>query len=181
MTPTATLASRPELATQRLRLRRPADKDAANIINAVGDIDVARSLARIPVPYTAQDAAYFLSEIVPNEWVWAITLCDNDGLIGMVGLTPEEGAHTAELGYWLAKPYWARGIASEAARRVVEFGFDSLAMPYITADYFLSNPASGRVLRKLGFEETGETMRPCLALGENVRARQLRLLPHQLT
>lgn len=180
MTNTPPLDIRPTLVTERLVLRRPVAADAAAIVAIVGDIEVSRYLARVPHPYTAQDAAFFLDQIAPNEWVWAITLRDHDELIGMVGLTPEEGRETAELGYWLAKPYWGQGIASEAARRIVEFGFAELGLPCITSGYFTGNPASGAVLLKLGFVEIGETMRSHLAEGKDMAAKDLRLFPHQL-
>ena len=180
MTTIANFDLRPVLTTKRLRLRRPAHSDAASIAAIVGDIDVSRYLARVPHPYTADDAAFFLNQIAPNEWVWAITMREDDELIGMVGLTPEEGGQTAELGYWLAKQYWGQGIASEAARRVVEFGFADLGLPCITSGFFTGNPASGAVLFKLGFTEQGETMRSHLAAGKDMAAKELRILPHQL-
>lgn len=176
----ANLDLRPTLTTERLNLRCPANGDAASIAAIVGDIEVSRYLARVPHPYTVDDAAFFLNQIVPNEWVWAITLREEGELIGMVGLTPEEGGPTAELGYWLAKPYWGQGIASEAARRVVEYGFADLGLPCITSGYFTGNPASGAVLIKLGFVEQGETMRSHLAAGKDMAAKRLQILPHQL-
>jgi RimJ/RimL family protein N-acetyltransferase len=178
MTTIANRDLRPALTTERLRLRRPDGGDAASILAIVGDIEVSRYLARVPHPYTADDAAFFLNQIVPNEWVWAITLQGDDELIGMVGLTPEEGGQTAELGYWLAKPYWGQGIASEAARRVIKFGFAELGLPCITSGFFTGNPASGAVLLKLGFVEQGETMRSHLAAGKDMAAKELRIFPH---
>ena len=84
------LDSRPDLATARLSLRRPAERDGEAIISIVGDWDVARRLARVPHPYGPDDARFFLERVVPAEWVWAITLRCEDRLLGAVGLTPEE-------------------------------------------------------------------------------------------
>lgn len=95
----------------------------------------------------------------------AVILRESDTLLGAVGLTPEEGADAAELSYWLSPAYWGIGITIEAARAVVAFGFESLALPIITSGCFEDKPPSGRVLRKLCFEETGRVVRPCLAAG----------------
>jgi RimJ/RimL family protein N-acetyltransferase len=146
-------------------------------VSIVGDWEVARRLARVPHPYGPDDARFFLDQVVPVEWVWAITLEGADTLIGAVGLTPENDADTAELGYWLSRAYWGRGITTEAARAVVSFGFESLGLPVLTSGYFEDNPASGQVLHKLGFVEAGRVMRPCLAAGGEVPSVRMDL-PH---
>ena len=99
----------------------------------------------------------------------------SDTLIGVVGLTPGSGEHTAELGYWLSPDHWRRGFATEAAGAAVSFGFGMLGLPYLTSGYFADNPASGRVLEKLGFIETGRVMRPCLAAGADVPSIRMQL------
>lgn len=175
MTKRLSLYERPDLATERLSLRRPHDGDVSAIVNIVGDWDVARRLARVPYPYEPDDAQFFLDQIVPAEWVWAITLRGSDVLIGAVGLTPESDAETAELGYWLSPAHWGRGIATEAARTIILFGFESLGFPYLTSGYFEDNPASGQVLRNLGFVENGRVMRPCLAAGREVPSVRMKL------
>ena len=141
----------------------------------VGDWDVARRLGRVPYPYGADDARFFLEQVVPNEWVWAVTVQGSGVLVGTIGLTPEESADTAELGYWLSPAFWGQGITTEAARAVVSYGFDGLGLPVLTSGYFEDNPASGRVLRKLGFIETDRAMRPCLAAGGDVPAVRMEL------
>ena len=169
------LNERPELVTERLVLRRPNHGDVNAIVNIVGNWEVARRLARVPHPYGLTDAHFFLEQVVPAEWVWAITLQGSDELIGAIGLTPEEGMDTAELGYWLSSRHWGRRITTEAARAVVPFGFDTLGLPYITSGYFEDNPPSGRVLEKLGFIESGRAMRPCLAAGGDVPSVRMQL------
>ena len=169
------LDSRPDLATTRLSLRRPTERDGEAIISIVGDWDVARRLARVPHPYGPDDARFFLERVVPAEWVWAITLRGEDRLIGAVGLTPEE--ETAELGYWLSPAHWGRGIATEAARAVVDFGFEHVGLARLTSGYFEDNPASGRVLTKLGFVEAGRVMRSCVAVGGEVPSVRMSLKP----
>lgn len=169
------LSERPELVTERLSLRRPDDRDVDHIVGIVGDWEVARRLARVPHPYGPADARFFLEQVVPAEWVWAITLLDSDELIGAIGLTPEAAAETAELGYWLSPSHWGRGITTEAANPVVSFGFETLGLPHLTSGYFVDNAASGRVLEKLGFVQTGRVMRPCLAVGSERPAVTMQL------
>ena len=169
------LTERPDLFTERLLLRRPETGDVEAIVSIVGDWNVARRLARVPHPYGPEDARFFLDEVVPSEWVWAITLIGDNTLIGAVGLTPEEGKDSAELGYWLSPAHAGKGIATKAASRVVRFGFESLRLPFVTSGYFEDNPASGRVLRKLGFIETGPGERSSMAAGTTVPSVEMEL------
>lgn len=153
----ATELERPVITTDRLLLRRPHERDADAIVAIVGDWEVAHRLTRVPHPYGASDAAFFIEQVVPGEWVWAITLRGSDHLIGAVGLTPEDGVTIAELGYWLAPAHWGREFITEAATAVVAFGFETLGLPAIMSGFFEENPASGRVLEKLGFVAIGRT------------------------
>ncbi len=168
-----TTSDRPTLQTGRLSLRRPVERDVGAIIDIVGDWDVARRLARVPHPYGHSDAVFFLDEVVPNEWVWAITRYGSDRLIGVVGLTPE--GSTAELGYWLSPAWWGRGVMTEAAQVVIDYGSTALGLPFLTSGYFADNSASGRVLQKLGFIPIGSTKRSCLARGVDVASIDMRL------
>ncbi len=169
------MSDRPDLTTKRLSLRCPDDSDVDAVVSIVGDWEVARRLARVPHPYGLADARFFLEQVVPAEWVWAVTMKGRDALLGAIGLTPEAAADTAELGFWLSPAHWGRGITTEAAEAVVSFGFDSLSLQVLTSGYFEDNPASGRVLRKLGFVEIGQAMRPCLARGIDVPSIKMQL------
>lgn len=167
-------SQRPTLVTERLSLRRPCDDDVDAIVSIVGDWEVASRLARIPHPYGPSDARFFLEEIVPVEWVWAITLHGADDLVGVVGLTPAREANAAELGYWLSRRHWGAGIATEAARAVAQFGFAALGLNHLTSGYFEDNPASGRVLEKLGFVAISQELRSCLATGRETPSVRMR-------
>lgn len=166
---------RPVLATARLTLRRPAARDADAIIEIVGERAIALCLSRVPHPYGASDARFFLEQVVPHEWCWAITLTGTDDLIGAVGLTPGEAPGSAELGYWLSRDHWGRGLITEAAHAVLRHGIETLALREIASGYFVSNLASGRVLEKLGFVETDRAARPCMAAGHEVPSIEMRL------
>jgi ribosomal-protein-alanine N-acetyltransferase len=166
---------RPVLQTERLLLRRPDAGDIDAVVAIVGDWEVARRLVRVPHPYGEKDAHFFLDSVVPNEWVWAITWSGSGDVVGMAGLTPEADPDTAELGYYVGRRHWGSGIATEAGKAVVDYGFRVLGFRYLTSGYFLDNPASGRVLTKLGFVEVGRSERACLASGSSVQSVDMRL------
>ena len=87
-----------------------------------------------------------------EQIAFAITLRTNGTLIGGVGLRRERDHNRAELGFWLGVPYWGNGYATEAARAVLRYGFESLGLHRIQASHFSNNPASGAVLRKIGMQ-----------------------------
>jgi RimJ/RimL family protein N-acetyltransferase len=165
------------LVTPRLVLRRPVEADMSSIVELANDWDVVRRLGRLPYPYTLADARYFLEQVVSQELSWSITSADRGALLGVVGLSPEPKGNAAELGYWLGRRYWGKGIATEAGRAVVETAFQALGFDFLTSGYFVDNPASGRVLSKLGFVETGAGQRSCLALGSMLPSVELELRP----
>jgi [ribosomal protein S5]-alanine N-acetyltransferase len=81
--------------------------------------------------------------------VFAITLAE-DGLIGAIGLMIQAAFARAEMGYWMGVPYWSNGYTTEAAAEVARYGFEELGLNRIHACYVTHNPASGRVMQKLG-------------------------------
>ncbi len=86
---------------------------------------------------------------------YAVTLRENKALIGAAGLTVTPAHCRAELGYWLGVPYWNRGYMTEAAQALVSYGFTELGLNKITASHFARNPASGRVMQKIGMTQEG--------------------------
>jgi RimJ/RimL family protein N-acetyltransferase len=153
------------LDTVRLHLRRPVEQDADAIISIVGDWEVARRLARMPHPYTEADLRFFFDHVVPNEPTWAILWRQTSRLIGMIGLAPAPDGRSAQLGYYIARDHWGRGIATEAARAITRVGLETFGYHKLTSGYHADNPASGRVLAKVGFTVVGTSSRPCLAEG----------------
>jgi len=95
-------------------------------------------------------------------------------LIGCVGYRAHDKAH-AEMGYWIGKPYWGLGYATEAARAIILHAFQKEAFGYLTVGHFRENPASARVIAKLGFERSGELLRDCAATGSKARCLTYRL------
>lgn len=157
--------------TNRLLLRPAWEEDVAALHATIGDEAVVRNLARTPWPYRIEDAHAFVGlardPLLPDFLIFARTH-GAPRLIGGVGLSPEKDG-SVELGYWIARPYWGLGFATEAARAVIGLADHSLRLPKVVAGHFLDNPASANVLRKLGFRPTGEMfMRRSLARGRDV-------------
>lgn len=168
------LGRRSVLETRRLILTPPDPSDASDLIAAVNDPEVVRWLARVPHPYTEADAAFFLEVVAPAEFPCMARLRDGGALVGMIGLKPGPDA-TGELGYWLARAMWGQGFATEAAGALVEHAFGSLGLGRLTATVADGNPASRRVLKKLGFVETGRSDRHALFLGRDVPVTEMEL------
>jgi RimJ/RimL family protein N-acetyltransferase len=117
----------------------------------------AHPITRAPWPYRAEDAQAFVNRPQDRRYPdFLVTLPGAEGarVIGCAGLAPGDSG-TTELGYWITRSHWGRGLATEAARAVLSVA-RALGHDWIEAGHFLDNPASGRVLRKLGFAATGE-------------------------
>lgn len=146
----------PTLRTDRLLLRRFSRSDIPAMVTLMGAREVAATTLRIPHPYSASDAEAFLAKLETGEQIaFAITLHPDQPLIGGVGLRMERDHNRAELGYWIGVPYWGNGYATEAARAVLQHGFDTLGLQRIYASHFSNNPASSAVLRKIGMQHEG--------------------------
>jgi RimJ/RimL family protein N-acetyltransferase len=146
----------PTLETARLRLRPYAAADALQLIPLIGTREVAATTGRIPHPYTENDANQFIASAQNDDEIrLAIALRTDGCMIGGIGLRLFEPHQNAELGYWLGVPYWGNGFATEAAREMLRYGFEKLRLHRIFATHFIHNPASGRVLAKLGMRHEG--------------------------
>ena len=152
---------------RRLQLRPLVDSDANQIAELAGDWDVARMTDRIPYPYTKSDADYWISGLPDNEEVFAIDL--EDRLIGLCGLMIRED-RVADIGYWLGKPWWGQGYATEAIQILIQYGFKHRKLRLLTCCHFIDNPASERVIEKLGFKKSGDCEAWCEARRGNVQA-----------
>jgi RimJ/RimL family protein N-acetyltransferase len=144
--------------TQRLLLRPGWIQDAPALFRAICDARVVRNLSTPPWPYALEDAEAFLARERRAGDPTMLIFRRSDGepeLIGAIGFNLRAGAE-AELGYWIARPHWGRGYAGEAGRAAVALARHGLRLKRLTAGHFLDNPASGRVLEKLGFRPTGK-------------------------
>ena len=163
-----------QIRTKRLLLRSPALADAARISLLAGDYDVACMTGTIPYPYSEQMAAEWLKAAVDGE-EGAVFMIERDRLV--IGCTGYRafGPDHAELGYWIGKPYWAQGYATEAVTALAAHAFDADGFAYLKAGHFEDNHASERVLRKLGFVAEGDEVRDCVARGATTQCMTYRL------
>ncbi len=124
-----------------------------------GAREVADTTLNIPHPYDDSMAEQWIGGHA-GEWergermVCAIT-AGGSGLVGAIGLRLVSAHKRAELGYWIGVPYWNHGYATEAAQAVVAFGFQSLGLNRIHATHLTRNPASGKVMLKVGMQQEG--------------------------
>lgn len=158
------------LRTPRLTLRQPVLGDASRIARFLDNFAVAGNLSRVPYPYRLADAKAWLRTWRPDtpagETGFMIDL-DGEGVIGNVGFHRDiEGT---VIGYWLAQPFWNRGLMSEAVRASLDWYFETTGAPSLASGVFHFNKASLAIQKKVGFVEIGTSSRLCLARGEEVR------------
>ena len=142
--------------TERLLLRPSWPEDAADLYQAIADEGIVRNLARAPWPYTEDEAKRFAALEHSETYPTFLLMQRTDGaprLVGACGLGERNGG--AELGYWISRPFWGLGYATEAARAVIGIA-QAVGHKRLVAGHFLDNAASGRVLRKIGFRSTGQ-------------------------
>jgi [ribosomal protein S5]-alanine N-acetyltransferase len=162
------------IRTQRLLLRAPALGDARAIAELAGDYEVASMTGTIPHPYSEDMAVDWIESLQEGEEGVAFAVDLGGALIGCVGYRATEKDH-AEMGYWIGKPYWGMGYATEAARALILYAFEKEGFAYLTVGHFKENPASARVIAKLGFEPSGEVLRDCAARNNKARCLTYRL------
>jgi RimJ/RimL family protein N-acetyltransferase len=155
------MAKQPELRTERLLLRPFTVADAPVVQQLAGDRDIASTTLNIPHPYEVGMAEGWISthpqQFERGESVnFAVVLQQDGALIGSISLMGIDRQHEhAELGYWIGKPYWNSGYCTEAAEAVLHYGFATLGLNRIHAYHFGRNPASGRVMKKIGMAHEG--------------------------
>ena len=145
----------PILETTRLRLRPFTPADAPLVEELAGAREVAVTTLNIPHPYPRGAAEEWISAHGPDAErgdaiVWAITLRSDAALLGAIRLGVHKVHQRAEMGYWLGVPFWNQGYTTEAARRVVAYGFAGLGLYRVQATCLPRNTASARVMVKAG-------------------------------
>ena len=148
----------PRIETARLVLRAPSLQDAVYVAELANDADVARMTSRVRHPYRLADAEAFLrAQAQADRRREQVFLIEHPtlGPMGMAGVH-KAGDVAPELGYWLGRTFRGRGFATEAALAVVAWARDAWDRRALVSGHFSDNPASGRVLEKVGFLYTGE-------------------------
>ncbi|MCK4907727.1 MAG: GNAT family N-acetyltransferase [Spirochaetes bacterium] len=154
------MKNRPTIKTDRLLLRPFELSDAPQVKELAGDKAISDTTLNIPYPYEDGMAEEWISTHQPKfeaeERVdCAIVLKSTQELIGAIGLIIDKKFNRADLGYWVAKEYWNHGYCTEAARAILDYAFDKLKLHKITAIHIARNPASGKVMEKIGMKKEG--------------------------
>ena len=148
------------MRSQRLTYRPIEAGDAGRVAALASDWDVARMTSRIPHPYSLLDADLWIASIATDEFVRGI---EYDGtLVGAVGFVEDE-RRQAEMGYWIGKPWWGNGFATEAARALMDYCFSECGIRRLMCGHLVDNAASAHVIAKLGFRRVGNGTQWCEA------------------
>lgn len=150
----------PTLESARLVLRPFRLADAADVQRLAGDRAIADTTLNVPHPYEDGQAELWIETHLPGFAArelatFAVTLPADGQLIGALSLKISRAFDMAELGYWIAQPYWGRGYCTEAVVAAIGFGFEGLGLNRIYANHLARNPASGRVMQKAGMVREG--------------------------
>ncbi len=146
------------LETERLILRALTPDDAPTVARLAGRREIAHTTISIPHPYSEAQAQEWITSHTgaEKEIVFGITTSDAGRLIGAVGLREIDTEHSqAEMGFWIEVESWGKGYATEAARAVLGLAFERLKLNRVYAHHMVRNPASGRVLEKVGMQREG--------------------------
>ncbi len=159
------------IMTNKFTLRPFNDFDAQDIARNINDKTIYNNTLRIPYPYELKDAKEWLKKIIPEyrkrkarKFHLAIEI--NGEVAGSVSLMEIQGGHKAEIGYWLARKYWRKGIMSEAVKEICEVGMKKFGLVRIYAYVFIQNKGSRKVLQKNGFKKEGATKKGAMKDGK---------------
>lgn len=169
------------METDRIKLRPWRESDAEVLYRYASDPEVGPRAGWAP-HQCVEESREIIRTIFSAAGMWAIELKATAEPIGCAGYLPATNANLpiaedeCEVGYWVARPYWGKGIGSEALRLVVDHCFKEKGFAALWGDYFPDNPASGRVMEKCGFRTTGEeTVCPNLQVGANRQVSIMKL------
>lgn len=141
---------------EHITLSEITEKDVDTFVEFLNEKEIYVNTLAIPFPYTKENSNWFIAFVKENKKKngrlvnWAIRNKE-EKLIGVVGFHDGLNGHKAEIGYWLAKPYWGKGIMTAAVEKVCEIGFKEFGLSRITANVFEQNIASARVVEKCNF------------------------------
>lgn len=160
----------PELRTERLILRPFTGDDAPAVQRLCAAREIAENTLMIPHPYPEGAAAQWIAKLADHShnYVFAITLRDSGSVAGAIGLELARDHDRAEIGYWIAVPFWNHGYVTEAARAVVGWAFRELGVQRVVAEHFTRNPSSGRVMQKIGMRHEGSLRKHIKKWGEHL-------------
>ena len=161
----------PTLKTEKLVLRPFRIEDAPLVQKYAGDHKIAEMTGTIPHPYSLEMAKEWIPLHKQNwETKRSLTLAmvpvNTSEIVGCVSLIFSMNHRRAELGYWVGVPHWGNGYCTDASRAIVQYGFDNLEIDKITSAHMTKNPASGKVLQKIGMQKEGLLRKQMVRLGQ---------------
>lgn len=169
------------METDRILLRKWQESDADALFKYASDPDVGPR-AGWPPHKSVEESREIIKTVFNTDTMWAIVLKETGEAIGCAGYLPAANSNLnipgdeCEVGYWIGKPYWGRGICTEALKLVIDYCFNVKGFKSLWGDFFPQNPASGRVMEKCGFKDTGrETVCPNLEVGSDRPVRIMKL------
>jgi RimJ/RimL family protein N-acetyltransferase len=143
-----------ELRLTRCTLRPWQGGDEPSLVRHANNRNVSRNLRdRFPYPYTAADAADWIARAGAQARPTSFAIVVDGTAVGGIGIEPgvDVFRRSAEIGYWLGEPFWGRGIATEVLCAMTEYAFAHFDLCRLEAGVFDWNPASARVLEKVGY------------------------------
>lgn len=169
------------METERIILRPWRELDAESLFKYASDLELGPRAGWLPHK-SVEESREIIRTVFSTEGMWAVELRETHEAIGCVGYLPSSSSNLAieenqcEVGYWIARPYWGMGICTEALGLVVDYCLEVKGFSVLWGSYFPENPASGRVMEKCGFTDTGrEVLCPNLDVGSNRPVRVMRL------
>lgn len=154
------------IVDENFYLSQPNEKDKSSFVKYLNDKDIYERTLRLPSPYQESDAEWFINHAEEQRkefgklMNWSVRQ-NNGELIGGIGfhLVYGKNSHKDEIGYWLAKPFWGKGIMTKVVKRFCRFGFEEMGLIRIEATVFHFNDASAKVLEKCGFQLEASTLK----------------------
>ena len=145
--------------SKNYKLRPWRNEDLNNLVKFANNWNIAKNLTdKFPFPYTEENGKSFIHFATKGDPIHIFTIDIDGQSVGGIGIHPQDDIHkrNAELGYWLAEPYWGLGIISRAIKEMVNFAFETYDIDRVFARPFGSNIASQRVLEKNDFVLEGK-------------------------
>lgn len=146
------------LSSDKIILRPLRDEDQSILAQYANSKKIADNLRdAFPHPYTIDNAIFFINLSKQEEPIMTFAIEFEGEFCGVIGLTAQKDVYrrTAEIGYWIAEPFWNKGIATEAVKLITDYGLNKLRFVRIHTGIFEYNPSSMRVLEKCGFKKDG--------------------------
>ena len=148
------------ITTSRLILRLFKKSDAEEVARLCNNYNIYINTLYLPYPYSKDDALSWMERHLENyeagkSYEFAVTDNESGQLLGAIALSNNQRFNHGEIAYWIGEDFWGKGYATEAAEAIVQFAFREKNYHKVFARCFGSNPASGRVLEKLGMKEEG--------------------------